>query len=730
MALFIAASLPGTYLSPDFIPYYDRFYPILLLALLTTGEFLLTLLLMHRGCQIDLARLKIPSTQFTITVIIISLLIMLFIAVSGSGLTPDPVSWRQPGSPLLIWQIAGSLLIGILAGFLENRVFPARFHKYLDRSIIILLVTIASIAWMSLPLQTSYTSPRIRPPNFEVYPYSDALFYSLSAESVINGNGLFGWNIVPRPLFITELAYVFAMADGDYQSVINLQSLILALIPIFLYLIGKELHSRPLGITIALLSIFREIAAIYSTPFIPVSNTKLILSDLPTLLIYLMLSLVVIKWVKSTKTSVHYPFVVGGVLGIAMLFRTQSIVLLPFMGILLLIKGKGKAIKQIIIHLLLMVIALTITISPWLIRNYSLTHELIFDDNRQTEWVMGRYEDGSENRQITDSEINNQSILQTVLKNPGFVAQFITNHFFRNVICTLLVIPPTLKSNDLGYLFNSTNWWSDTKIEFSYLEFLCLVLIVIFIAFGISKLIKTHILAGISPIIIFIAYNLSNSLARNSGGRYNLPIDWIGYTYLAAGLLGSLTFIFGLPKSTPTELPPSNSSPKPFFFTHPLLILSIIFLLIGSSIPITESLFALINQGSNEVMLLDQIAEPNVLALAQQLLEDPNVRIISGKAYYPRFYPANEGEPGSSWVAYSPQTFDKLGFLLMNEQGKTDVIYKSNNRPRVFPNRSNVLILGEYQEFQLRGKPQNYFNVRLLIFLDSHPMLYYFTSGK
>lgn len=729
LGFFIFASLPIEVLSPDFLPYYERFYPIIILGGLTSLEVFITLQLIHRGFVIETAWLKNRSVQFSIILIATSLVILLFVSLSGLGLKPDPVSWRKPGSPIMIWQFAGSILAALLIRKIEIQFIKPIFRKYFDISIIILLIVFAAVSWLSLPLQTAYTSPRIRPPNFEVYPYSDALFYSLSAESVINGNGLFGWSIVPRPLFITGLAYIFGLVNGDYQGVINLQSLILTLIPVCLYLIGKELHGRSLGIALALLSIFREVSAIFSTPFIPVSNTKLILSDLPTLLIYLLLSLVMIKWVKSNHSSGIFPFIMGGGLGIAMLFRTQSILLLPFLLIVLWIKEKKKGVKTITNQFLLMVFALVITISPWLIRNYSLTHELIFDDNRQTEWVMGRYEDGSEDLQENQVETTDHSIVQTILKNPGFVSQFIANHFFRNIVCTLLVIPPTLKSNDLEHLFNSTNWWADTKISLTNLEFGWLILSVILIGFGISKLMKKDFLAGISPIIIFVAYNLSNSLARNSGGRYNLPIDWIGYTYLSAGILIVLMFTLGLRGTNPEEQYPAIDRPKIFLWKKPYLFLSMIFLLVGGSISITENLYTLKNY-SKDTPVIGQISDPAVAEIASSLLEDPGNVVITGKAYYPRFYPANEGEPGSSWVAYSPQGFDKLGFILMNENGKTDVIYVTNNRPRVFPNRSNVIVIGNYQEFLVRGKPQTYFDVRLLIFPDTNPLLYYPSSGK
>ena len=205
----------------------------------------------------------------------------------------------------------------------------------------------------------------------------------------------------------------------------------------------------------------------------------------------------------------------------------------------------------------------------------------------------------------------------------------------------------------------------------------------------------------------------------------------MGYTLFAAGILGLIAALLKISGNEANNVDLESKQPSGNKGKKRMVLLALFFLLIGSSIPITEQLFS-IGKADAEINIhpLSLVTDEKVLNIAQNLLKEPGVTLITGKAYYPRYYPAGEGEPGSSWVAYSPQDYDHLGFILMNGDGKMDVIYKINNKPKVFPNRSDVLVFGEFQESKLKGQLQSYFNVHLIIFPDTAPLLYYLASGK
>ncbi len=89
---------------------------------------------------------------------------------------------------------------------------------------------------------------------------------------------------------------------------------------------------------------------------------------------------------------------------------------------------------------------------------------------------------------------------------------------------------------------------------------------------------------------------------------------------------------------------------------------------------------------------------------------------------YPRFYPADDGEGGSSWAAYAPLPYRRLGFLVMGPNGLIQVIARMKNPPESFPNRSDVLVIGKTAKMDVRGKDIEYIDPELII-LKSRPPL-------
>ncbi|MCX6064453.1 MAG: hypothetical protein NT121_01670, partial [Chloroflexi bacterium] len=115
--------------------------------------------------------------------------------------------------------------------------------------------------WLAQPILPGYFATPPRAPNFEIYPFSDALIYAQYAQSALVGNG-FMWPDVPtRPLYITFITWLHVLAGQDYIRVIFLQTLVLAAFPAVLYLLGKEVAGRPLGLGLALLATFRDLTA-------------------------------------------------------------------------------------------------------------------------------------------------------------------------------------------------------------------------------------------------------------------------------------------------------------------------------------------------------------------------------------------------------------------------------------------------------------------------------------
>ena len=239
---------------------------------------------------------------------------------------------------------------------------------------------------------------------------------------------------------------------------------------------------------------------------------------------------------------------------------------------------------------------------------------------------------------------------------------------------------------------------------------------------------KKNGVSGLIPIFLFIAYNLSNGLARNSGGRYNLPIDWVGYTYFSIGLLYIFQSIYLLirPKSNTVSTINRIQIPNRKDTLGKNLAFICLFVFISSLIPITEAVFP---KQFNTITSADVSSiiqgNPQLSAYVDQLVVNPAKSVIHGKALYPRFYLSGQGEPGSAWVAYSKQQFDRIGFQVLYSEGRFDAIYSTKDIPEYFPNRSEIILIGDFQTAYIGNRAEKFFAPDIILFPNTDPLIYY-----
>jgi hypothetical protein len=84
------------------------------------------------------------------------------------------------------------------------------------------------------------------------------------------------------------------------------------------------MHSTGTGITLGLFSLLRELNNILAGNLTTVSNSKLLLSDVPTLLVVSIIALNLIRWVKKPNSGPVSSLVLGGWLGVGVLLRTRQ----------------------------------------------------------------------------------------------------------------------------------------------------------------------------------------------------------------------------------------------------------------------------------------------------------------------------------------------------------------------------------------------------------------------
>ena len=307
----------------------------------------------------------------------------------------EKVGWNVLGAPILEFQVLLAWATGVVLLLLVNRLNTASFkpawlkkltpHKS-DLAIACLIWLCAVVFWQSTPITPNWFLSEKLPPNEAYYPFSDARHYDRVAQSALIGEGFKffnGWD-VRRPLHGAYLTILHLIAGQEYESVITLQVLLLALLPVLIYFLAKSLHNRFSGVVAAVLVILRETNSISITANITTSNVKLLMVDLPVTLCVVFFALMAIKWLQQLDQQTGQPallaLVSGGILGLAILIRLETLVLSlspVLVASLILIPRKKYTLwcKQLIFFSL----GVVLVISPWVYRNWHRTGLFFID---------------------------------------------------------------------------------------------------------------------------------------------------------------------------------------------------------------------------------------------------------------------------------------------------------------------------------------------------------------
>lgn len=690
-------------------PYFVRARPALVYLLLLGAQACPWLLALRNGIHLQSARtrraLLVPaSVGFGVFVVI-----WLIVIFTGLGVTPDPSYWGEPGVPILGWQ----LVLALLAGLTFSFFFLPPFRR-LDL-LPLLLYLLAFFLWMSVPLaslRNSFYAP-IQPPYDQPFPASDAAYYDANAQNVLMGNGFIN-SIPTRPLFILFLAGLHALFGQEYACLVLGQTLVFALLPAALYFLGKKLHSRAAGVTVALLAIFRELTTLWVASDARVSNTKMLMSEFITTLVLIAYLLLVLRWLREKRGDSLLAFASGGALGLQLLLRTQVAFLAP--GVLLLaFLVFWPNWKQWFAQSVIFAAGLVLAVSPWLARNYIVTGYAALDDPIQIKAVASMYSGGTPTSNFpqfegqTPDEIS-QYVVGIIREKPGYVAGFVANQFLANAIDTLLVLPIFARYDGLSapvYLY-----WYEWDGHLSPANAVLFIVYLAVIALGLAAAWRRLRWAGLAPLAFFIIYILSTSLARYSGWRYIFPADWVGYFYFALGaaeLFSMIVSLFGAGTQvdrytdTPVHRSPStHHSPKSFIFR--LLSFVFLFLLFGSlpiiaesSIPQKPTLCA--------DPILDCLPASGVNeAQVMKFLSQPHASLLTGRVLYPRYFPRNDGLASTNPVpAFAPRDFPRMGFLLLKESNIEQVLLPMKGS-RPFPHAEDVIVLGCWRDTYLEAR--------------------------
>ena len=355
---------------------------------------LVLLLLSYRG---HLTPFKHPYPNKLILWLMMGYVIILFLGWNWlvSSLYPivsERVGWNSLGVPLLEYQTllawgTGCLVLFLLYKLNKGNSNTSRINKQrfliADFAIGFFLWVSAVAMWQSQPILANwFVSDKIAP-NYEYYPYSDARVYDENAQSALIGNGFLHYNNIEirRPLHAAYLTILHLIAGQQYERVIFLQILVLALLPVGLYAITMSLHNRASGVMAALLIIFRESNSIAITSNITSSHAKLFMVDLLTALLVVFFVYWAIRWLKQIEDGQsNTALVCGGALGLAILIRSETIFLsLAPMILTASALLPQKRLKHWLLQMGMFFVGMMLVITPWMVRNWQRTGSFTLD---------------------------------------------------------------------------------------------------------------------------------------------------------------------------------------------------------------------------------------------------------------------------------------------------------------------------------------------------------------
>jgi hypothetical protein len=718
LALFSALGLfLLRYLNPEWtLAYYQRAWPLLTFFLLFSIQSVIWFSFLHFGFYPqNITQYKSILIPF-VSAFIILLSSFIFISLTRLGLTFDPAYWGEPGVPVMGWQLVLALILAIV--ILRITRCDLRLPSFLFPLFIYLF---AIILWLSVPIDIVkngyYIS--IDPPTYQPFPYSDSSYYDSMAHSLLIGHPYQG--VIPtRPLYIVLLAVLHLFFGENYSAIISGQTILLALIPVVLYQIGKRIHSPAAGVTVALFFTFREYNSLLISSDTRVSNTKSLLVDLPTLLLLGLACLFALRWLqrKDWKAAI----VAGGAFGLLLLLRTQSMLILPVLFVVAFLAMSFKtpagikrfANRNFLLLSSFFLIGFILTIFPWLLHNYLQVGQVTFDAPFQYKLIASQYAyTGNLDHQNFDFNGKGvgQILIEFAIKDPAFVFGFISNHFLATEVNGLLALPLIKPYN--GLLAPLNLYWNSWNGSIEWYNALLLVFYLVFIALGFASAWKRLRWAGLLPLAFNIGYALATAIGRFSGWRYDLPADWVPYFYFCLGVVELFIISGALFGANPEKGNLNVEATKPNCPAIYSVSLLGVFILLASLPWMAEGFSSPRYPDQTSAALrarlteLDSVKQIATATEIDNFISQPASALQIGRVLYPRFYPSHAGYSSPKWPAFVDRDYPRVGFLLLNQTLLN----------AVFPTRQSDIDISQAADAILLGcQRDGYIEVRLAAF--------------
>ena len=417
-------------------------------------------------------------------------------------------------------------------------------------------------------------------------------------------------------------------------------------------------------------------------------------TEIPAALLISLFLLMNIRWMRQSKPP-WYILLAGGVLGLSSLIRLQSAVVLVAIIPIGFFVVKNR--KKWLTGSALMMAGVALALIPWLARNYRATGGLVLDNPISQTMVLARRWGGDNGNALIphlpgegDAQYSSRMsglAFASLRANPGRILGSAANHFFNNEIGNLLVFPLRDQLNSPGELvWPEHAFWQTWTGQPAPGQIPVIVFYLALLSLGLAVAWHKNGLLGLLPLALTVVYNAWTALFLSSGDRFLVPVDWAVYLYLFLGLLTLASLVLNIPawifSRDNGETGIGESVPVSW---GKIGLTAAVILLLGASIPLTEFAFP---------KKYPPLNVPTAISTEVTL---------RGRAIYPRWYDAGEGEPGTAKLGYGVSDEARLVFFLVGEEN-TLIIFPLKAAPKSFPNASDVTVIGSQEDGFVRAQ--------------------------
>ncbi len=691
----------------------------------------------------------IPSILF----VLIAGIIWIIITQTNSGLEKD-FFWDSLGVPFTITQVIAAVLILVIFRSTIGEKFGS--SKNIDTVLFIVLWVVAACLWIAAPQQTSTFNPGPFLPNGEFYPNSDAETYDACAYTAMQGQPYcaFAENAVSKPVYTVFLFFLHLISGNNYEVLINLQVIFIALLPALVYMIGKELHSRFTGLLAALLIIIKiNNSIVHSLIIWTVSHPKFMMSE-PFLSVFLvLLCLFMIKWSRDPQGKHIYLYLSAAILGLSTLIRDNVWALLPIFMIVIFIRSQGNFWKKLF-HFAQFGFICLLIIVPWAIRNisYGLTpitawsslQHVIFENRYGIDTDQQSYElneqqmisasfelsrepvrsfrmeknnnvgvadtmywhdnSSSIHKEVSSSSADSGKIQQSSKFNT--IISSTVNHLLHNFLAIFLSLPMTFQTGSVEDLI-STTWkispWTRTwDGTLDIQAFFLIAVNLLIVSMGIFAFRKKGKREYLIPVLILLTYLAGVAFAKTSGGRYIVPVDWIVPLFYASGLVYILDSVnpqkdIGWIENNVEEDHNKNKGKS----QKPALFFLVFFFAVSVVLPLTEKIYPSMEFTETYMEFLNSItmagnsdfSSPFTTMQVEEFLAQDNAVFLSGQALYPKVLDPEDDSATEFFPAQIQQPYS-LAFTLLDGKHKDSIFIPIDSAQITFPHGITASILG------------------------------------